>query len=276
MPSRGAKDEYEEKLAQKLNTIRTKKINKYDGIPIEEIENVEYRKIVEVIRSLDEEYGLGDSLKNALEIQEWCERAYGEKKIWEKSLPSLGAKDEYEKKLGQRLKTIKSRIIKEYEGIPIKEIKNVEDRKIVEIIRSLDKEYGLGDSLKNALEIQEWCERTYGEKKIWEKSFPNLGAKDEYEKKLGIRLNSIRTKIKEYEGIPIEEIKNVEDRKIVEIVRYLDEEYNSRKRKLTSKEIAQASISSLTDIEMSDREDAALKKLVEKTKEGGMNLDEQS
>ena len=47
-------------------------------------------------------------------------------------------------------------------------------------------------------------------------------------------------------------------------------------RKRTSKEIAQASISSLTDIEMSDREDAALKELVEKTKEGGMNLDEQS
>ena len=47
-------------------------------------------------------------------------------------------------------------------------------------------------------------------------------------------------------------------------------------KKRTSKEIAEASISSLTDIEMSDREDAALKELVEKTKEGGMNLDEQS
>ena len=47
-------------------------------------------------------------------------------------------------------------------------------------------------------------------------------------------------------------------------------------RKRTSKEIAQASISSLTDIEMSDREDVALKELIEKIKEGGMNLDEQS
>ena len=47
-------------------------------------------------------------------------------------------------------------------------------------------------------------------------------------------------------------------------------------KKRTSKEIAEASISSLTDIEMSDREDAALKELVEKTKEGGINLDEQS
>ena len=49
-----------------------------------------------------------------------------------------------------------------------------------------------------------------------------------------------------------------------------------KKKKRTSKEIAEASISSLTDIEMSDREDAALKELVEKTKEGGINLNEQS
>ena len=47
-------------------------------------------------------------------------------------------------------------------------------------------------------------------------------------------------------------------------------------KRRTSKEIAEASISSLTDIEMSDREDTALKELVEKTKEGGINLDEQS
>ena len=47
-------------------------------------------------------------------------------------------------------------------------------------------------------------------------------------------------------------------------------------KRRTSKEIAGASISSLTDIEMSDREDVALKELVEKTKEGGINLDEQS
>ena len=79
-----------------------------------------------------------------------------------------------------------------------------------------------------------------------------------------------------YEGIPIDEIEDKEDRRIVEIIRRLDEEFNFRKRNLTSKEIAEASISSLTDIEMSDREDAALKELVERTKEGGMNLDEQS
>ena len=49
-----------------------------------------------------------------------------------------------------------------------------------------------------------------------------------------------------------------------------------KKQARTSKEIAEASISSLTDIEMSDREDTALKELVERTKEGGLNLYEQS
>ena len=53
-------------------------------------------------------------------------------------------------------------------------------------------------------------------------------------------------------------------------------EYGLKSKRRTSKEIAEASISSLTDIEMSDREDAALKELIEKTKEGGINLDEQS
>ena len=274
LPSQTSKDKYEKSLARKLKHIRYV-IKQYEGIPIEEIENDEDRKIVEIVRSLDEEYGLGVSLKNALEIKGWCESTYGEKKIWERSLPNTKSKDEYEKSLGQRLRAIRVKI-KQYEEKPIEEIENEDDRGIVEIIRNLDEEYGLGDSLKNALEIKEWCESTYGEKKIWERSLPSQISKDEYEKKLGKKLSNIRTKIKQYEGIPIEEIENAEDKKIVEIVRYLDEEYNSRKRKRTSKEIAQASISSLTDIEMSDREDEALRGLVENTKEGGIDLDEQS
>ena len=47
-------------------------------------------------------------------------------------------------------------------------------------------------------------------------------------------------------------------------------------RERTGKQIAEASISSVKDIEMADNEDAALKKLVEKTKEGGIKIDEQS
>ena len=54
----------------------------------------------------------------------------------------------------------------------------------------------------------------------------------------------------------------------------IDEENPIKSR--TAKEIAEASISSLTDIEMSDREEQELEALVERTKEGGINLDEQS
>ena len=130
--------------------------------------------------------------------------------------------------------------------------------------------------MKNALEIKEWCEKTYGDKKIRDRKLPKHGAEDEYENSLATKLGTIRKKIKKYEGRAIEEIEEKEDKKLVEIIRKLDEEYNYKKRKLVSKEIAQATISSLTDIEMSDREDKALKELVEKTREGGINLDEQS
>ena len=274
LPNSKSKDEYEKELGKRLSTIRIK-IKKYEGMQTDEIENKEDRKIVKIIRKLDEEYGLGDSLKNALEIEQWCEERYGEKKIWERSLPNSESKEEYEKKLGKRLSGIRTRI-KRYEGIPIDEIENKEDRRIVEIIRKLDEEYGLGAKLKNAIEIEQWCKEQYGEKDIWERKLPSPTSRDEYEKSLGKRLSDIRAKIKKYEGIPIDEIEDKEDRRIVEIIRRLDEEFNFRKRNLTSKEIAEASISSLTDIEMSDREDAALKELVERTKEGGMNLDEQS
>ena len=45
---------------------------------------------------------------------------------------------------------------------------------------------------------------------------------------------------------------------------------------ITSKEIAEASISSIKDMELADAEDVALQQLVEQTKEGGINKDGQS
>ena len=46
------------------------------------------------------------------------------------------------------------------------------------------------------------------------------------------------------------------------------------KKRRTRKEIAEASISSLKDIEIADEEDKALKELAEKTKEGGILISE--
>ena len=271
LPWATAKDKAEKDLGQKLNTIRAK-IKPYEGMPLEEIENEEDRRTVEIIRKLDEEYGLGQALKNALQIKMWCERNYGDKEIWERKLPSLTAKDKAEKDLGQKLNSIRAKI-KPYEGMPLEEIENEEDRRTVEIIRKLDEEYGLGQALKNALQIKMWCERNYGDKEIWERKLPSLTAKDKAEKDLGNKLKTIRKKIKPYEGVSLEEIENEEDRRIVEIIRYLDEQYNPRK--LKGKDIAKASISSITNPELLDREDVELKALVERTREGGISQDEQ-
>ena len=121
------------------------------------------KDFVELEDEVDGKDIIGRSLRNTLEIKEWCERAYGEKKIWERSLPSQASKDEYEKSLGNKLSKIRAKI-KKYEGKSIEKIENEEDRKIVRIIRELDKEYGLGDNLKNALEIREWCKKNMGKK----------------------------------------------------------------------------------------------------------------
>ena len=272
MPSsKNAKDNDEKDLGEKLRTLR-KKIKPYEGMSLREIENKEDRKIVEIIKHLDEEYGLGRALKNALEIKAWSEKNYGDKEIWKRRLPNSISKDKAEKDLGNKLKTIRIKI-KPYEGMPLEEIENEEDRRIVEIIRQLDEEYGLGESLKNALEIKAWCEKNYGDKELLERKLPTTSAKDKYEKKLGSNLSNLKTKIKPYEGMPLEEIENEEDRRIVEIIRYLDEQYNSKK--LKGKDIAKASISSITNPELLDREDVALKTLVERTKEGGISQDEQ-
>ena len=271
LPSSSSKDKSEENLGKKLINIRIK-IKPYEEMSLEEIEKEEDKKIVEIIRNLDEEYGLGESLKNALQIKAWCEKNYGDKEIWERKLPSAVAKDKDEKNWGSKLNGIRTKI-KQYEGIPLEEIENEEDRKIVEIIRNLDEKYGLGESLKNALQIKAWCEKNYEDKEIWERKLPSSASKEKNEKNLGKKLSSIRTKIKPYEGIPLEKIENEEDRRIVEIIRYLDEQYNSRK--LKGKDIAKASISSITNPELLDREEIALRTLVERTKEGGISQDEQ-
>ena len=273
LPNSIATDKEEKRLGIALSSLRTK-IKQYEGKEIEEVENEEDRRILEIIRKLDEEFGLGISLKNTLEIENWCRVNYGEKEIWERKLPNSIATDKEEKRLGIALSSLRTKI-KQYEGKEIEEVENEEDRRILEIIRKLDEEFGLGDSLKNALEIENWCRVKYGEKEIWERKLPRSIATDKEEKRLGIALTNLRVKIKQYEGKEIEEVEDEEDRRIIEIIRRLDEEYNPRKSR-TAKEIAEASISSLTDIEMSDREGQELKALVEKTKEGGINLDEQS
>ena len=142
--------------------------------------------------------------------------------------------DEEERVLAIKLSQIRTNIIKKYEGKELSSIEDEEDRKIVEIIRRLDREYGLKTPLKNALEIKDWCERKNEGKPRGERNLPSNGKeKDEEERALAIKLKNIRTNIiKKYDGKELSSIEDEEERKIVEIIRMLDNEYNSKKAKL--------------------------------------------
>ena len=142
--------------------------------------------------------------------------------------------DEEERVLAIKLSQIRTNIIKKYEGKELSSIEDEEDRKIVEIIANLDREYGLKAPLKNALEIKDWCERKNKGKPRGERNLPSNGKeKDEEERALAMKLKIIRNKtIKKYEGKELSSIEDEEDRKIVEIIRMLDNEYNSKKAKL--------------------------------------------
>ena len=134
-------------------------------------------------------------------------------------------------------------------------------------------EYGLSGYLKNALEIEEWCRENYGNMKIYERKLPSPTSKDEYEKKLGEKLNNIRMKkIKQYEGIELKEIEDEEDRQIVEIIRRLDREYNYRKIRAQTIGEAGAEIG-LTDVKKCDEAEEVVAELLEKAKEGEIQID---
>ncbi|MBO4293203.1 MAG: DEAD/DEAH box helicase family protein [Clostridia bacterium] len=233
LPNSKSEDEEEKRLGIALGTIRIR-IKQYEGIPIEQIEDEDDRKITEIIERLDREYAFGrnqthNSLGNALEIENWCEEKFKDKKPWERRLPTGESKDEEEKRLGKALKDLRKKL-KQYEGIPIEQIEDDDARKIAEILEELDREYAFGFQqnhclLGNALEIENWCEENFREKKPWERRLPTGGSKDEEEKRLGCNWNALKTKIKQYEGIPIEEIEDEDHRKIAEIMERLDREY---------------------------------------------------
>ena len=232
LPNPSSKDSDEKRLGIALKSIRQIILKQYEGKELEEIGNEEDRKIAKIIRRLDAEYRINPSLKNALEIENWCKENFRDKEIWDRKLPSAASKDSDEKRLGSALSAIRQIILKQYEGKELEEIGNGEDRKIAEIIRRLDAEYRINPYLKNALEIEKWCKENFGDKEIWDRSLPRITSKDEEEKRLSNALKKIRTKIlKQYEGKKLEEIENEEDKKIVEIISRLDEEYNPKKAK---------------------------------------------
>ena len=219
MPNQNSKEEEEKRLGRNLASIRTKmRLKQYEGKNLEEAENLEDRKILQILRNLDEEYGKGQSLKNILEIENWCQTNYGDKEIWERKLPNQNSKEEEEKRLGQAWGSIRTKL-KQYDGKDFEEVENMEDRKILEIVKKLDEEYGKSISLKNILEIENWCKINYGDKEVWKKRLPSQKSKEEEEKRLGRNLSGIRTRmrLKQYEEKDGEEV--------VKLLKNLDEEY---------------------------------------------------
>ena len=83
-------------------------------------------------------------------------------------MPNSRSSNEEEKKFGQALSGIRTKM-KQYEGKEIADIQNEEDRKTLEIIKRLDREYGVGESVKNVLKIEKWCKENYGEKERYER-----------------------------------------------------------------------------------------------------------
>ena len=194
------------------------------------LDRIEIKGVRKDFRNLLLEH-MSTPLKNAMEIEKWCETNYGSKPIWERKLPNSKSKNENERSLGQKLGDIRKRVTKKYEGIELDDIKNKEDRQIVEIVRRIDSEYGLGNFLKSALKIEHWCKEHYGDKPVWERNLPSRAvSNDDYEIDLGEKLKELKLQFhKKYSNIELEKIENEEDRRTEEIFRRLKSEYGLEK-----------------------------------------------
>ena len=203
------------------------------------------KKAIEIYEYIRREYGLyyiGDKrtqLGLALELQEWCDESNRNKKEFDKRLPNGGSSDKTEKRLAESYTFIKQNTLKQYQGIPLNKIENDEDRKIVEIIRHLEEQYGkyiAGNSrrthLGNALEILDWCQEMSEKVSADSRRLPSADSEDEKERNLSKALERlIKGFVVKYNNAELEEIKNEDDRQVVAIVRKIYSEYASKSEK---------------------------------------------
>ena len=279
LPTAESKDEEERRLGLIWNASLKTKIEQYEGMSIKDIKNEDDRQIAEIMERIERKYAFGKNqtyqlLGQALEIEKWCKEKFEDKPVWERRLPSKSAEDEEERRLVRKLNYLR-KIIKPYEGIPIEKIKDENERQIAEIIERLDRKYAFGRLQKhyllgNALEIENWCKEKFGDKKLWERRLPSTIAEDEEEKRLGTALSKLKTRLKPYEGIPIKQIKDEDDRKIAEIIDRLDREYKPKKVK--AQDIGQAGFEvGIGDIDKFDEAEKVLESVVEKEKVNSKN-----
>ena len=99
----------------------------------------------------------------------------------------------------------------------------------------MEEQYAYGKRQKyyqlgQVMEIEEWCKRYLSNNgKI---KLPRKDAIDDDEGRLGMALGVIRKSLQaKYQGKELEEIEDVNDRKVFEVIMRLDKEYNPRKAK---------------------------------------------
>ena len=193
----------------------------------------------------------------------------------EKNLTRTEEEKEKENKLYRKWMRSKERkILDEYAGQQIENIPEEYRNKIAKL-----REFGFGKTTYE--EVIEFLESHNGEimKGNWEvngkflkrneiteeqKNEQNLYARWRYSKERKI--------LNEYAGQPIENVPEEYRNKIAKLREFGLGIKPERIR--TSKEIAEASISSIKDMELADQEDKILHELVEKTKEGGIQINE--
>lgn len=247
------KEQEELRWGRTYRYIRASIVKKYEGFPLENIQIRKEREIVRIIRQIDEQYkdargiiakdrGRKITLDNANGIEKWS-KANGRQprtaikgvKLAEKG--EKETKEQEEIRWGGALSTIRNGIMKEYNGKALEEIENKRDREIIKIIRELDKEFEISRkkrSLNNAKGIEKWSKANGREPRIIKgikavKEGENE-TKEQEESRWGRALNYIRLYImKEYEGKSLKEIVDETDRKIVEIIRQLDKQYEVEK-----------------------------------------------
>ena len=265
-----------------------KLLEEYTGMTMEEVPK-EHKEFISKMR----EYGYGlEREKNIQEeILKFIDSSNGhrlprtyfpDENGKHKKVEDMTSEENYEINLYIRwIRSKEKKIFEEYVGRNIKEV----PEEFKEFISKM-REYGYGlEREKNIQEqILEFIENNANH------SMPRSYIKDENGK-----IKTVKEKTEEenyeqnlYARWRRSEEKNILDRYAEKTIEEVPEEYRDfiskmreyghgiKKKKRTGKEIAEATISSLKDIEMADNEDAALKKLAEKTKEGGIKIDEQS
>lgn len=143
------KEQEELRLGVEFNNSR-RISNKYKGKKIENIEDETDRKIVKIIRELDEKYkdrrkARKRILKKLQETESWADNKGRKPRTTIKGVKlakegEVETEEQKELRMGMNLGNAR-RIVNKYEGKELEEIEDEDDKDIVKIVRALDAKY---------------------------------------------------------------------------------------------------------------------------------------